>query len=305
MQKLLIGIGDLHGHYPALKALLVGLQDKYQIFEDKENSILREGVELNFTGDYIDRGNQALEIIRTLMLLTERNPSSVHQLFGNHELMALGCLDFVRNDLENGGATFPWSVHGANGGMNFLKEFGNLHDKETVNTTLNIYVQRMSRGGDIGTWIRKLEPLHFTEFYGKKILFVHAGLPTDLRDAKTLEQYVEEFKKYIVVDTSAAGGSLQKYVRNNLVGNHSVFWDRSFPRIDDESVAEDVVKRVGVDHIVIGHTPGTEIKNYFNRIFNIDVGMTPAYGENEPAAIVFKKKGIYEFYVDKGENRIV
>jgi hypothetical protein len=49
---------------------------------------------------------------------------------------------------------------------------------------------------------------------------------------------------------------------------------------------------------------GDQIVSYHNRIFDIDVGMTPRYGENEPAAIVFKKDGVYAFYAQNGEFKV-
>jgi methylenetetrahydrofolate reductase (NADPH) len=61
--RLVVGIGDLHGHYIALERLLDSLQSAYHIFRPHEPDRLRPGVTLVFTGDYIDRGDDALGII--------------------------------------------------------------------------------------------------------------------------------------------------------------------------------------------------------------------------------------------------
>jgi hypothetical protein len=51
-----------------------------------------------------------------------------------------------------------------------------------------------------------------------------------------------------------------------------------------------------VDFIVTGHTPHPGvIKCYGGRIFDIDVGMTPACGENTPQALVVSDSGILAF----------
>ncbi len=87
--RLVVGIGDLHGHYPSLERLLDSLQSAYHIFRPREPDRLRSGVTLVFTGDYIDRGDNALGIIDRLRSLGERNPGQIVTLLGNHELMAL------------------------------------------------------------------------------------------------------------------------------------------------------------------------------------------------------------------------
>jgi hypothetical protein len=44
-------LGDLHGHYPALKRILDGLQERYGVFRASGTDRLRRGVQLAFTGD--------------------------------------------------------------------------------------------------------------------------------------------------------------------------------------------------------------------------------------------------------------
>lgn len=70
VNSLLIGIGDLHGHYPALEQLLGALQESHRIFDGRTPDRLRRGVKLVFTGDFIDRGDQALAIIARLQRLS-------------------------------------------------------------------------------------------------------------------------------------------------------------------------------------------------------------------------------------------
>ena len=60
-----------------------------------------------------------------------------------------------------------------------------------------------------------------------------------------------------------------------------------------------------MDYIVVGHTPQSRIASYFNMVFFVDVGMAPAYGHKEPAAVVFKEDGVYAFYARRGEEKLV
>ena len=62
---------------------------------------------------------------------------------------------------------------------------------------------------------------------------------------------------------------------------------------------------MGVEFIVTGHTPHRAITVYGKRIFDIDVGMTPAYGENMPQALVFSRQGILGLRADGSAEEFV
>lgn len=305
-EPLLIGIGDLHGHFPALQCLLEKLDREYAIFRDVLTFKLRDGIELVFTGDYIDRGEQNLKVIKTLMRLQEENPTQVHELFGNHELLALAGLgrarDLLTTQLQDDGLFYAYqlsTVHGRNGGLAFLEEFGS-----TPRAALEDYVQRMARGGDIGSWMRKLQPLYLTEMQDQKILFVHGGIPSSLEDPQCLKDYVKDFEEHVATDSMLFASASRKFLKHPLVDGHSIFWDRQLNSLNSEEVGE-LVRNVDVDYVVIGHTPQKGITGFGDRIFNIDVGMCPTYGEGEPAAILFKSDGIYAFYARRGEEQLV
>ena len=301
MEQLLIGIGDLHGHYPALEKILYRLQEQYSIFSD--NMVLQQEVNIVFTGDYIDRGSQSLKIINTLKTLQSNN-TRIHTLFGNHELLALSDASNAANALTYDDRSldmYRQTVHGNNGGVAFVQEFAS-----TPKEAMRSYVQRISREGDVGLWIRKLKPLVLQEQYGKKILFVHGGIPKTMNSVKDLEAYAQQFSSHMSTNSTSLGKE-QKYREHPLVGGHSVFWDRELPYRGehDPSYARNTAARIGVDYIVIGHTPQEKITMFGNCVFDIDVGMTPAYGEREPCAIIFKKTGVYDFGVEHGERIMI
>jgi hypothetical protein len=78
----------------------------------------------------------------------------------------------------------------------------------------------------------------------------------------------------------------------------------SFEDADQKSI-DDICKNVQVDFLVTGHTPHQDIKVYGNRIFDIDVGMTPKCGGNTPRALMFRSDGIVGFGVDGSETPFV
>ncbi len=305
--KILVGIGDLHGHLLALERLMEGLDEEYGIFEDRHLLRLNKGVEIVFTGDYIDRGNNALGVIDALRDLEEVNPTAVRRLFGNHELMALSCKPLAQTIAcfppEEEGQMFTayaQGVHGRNGGVAFVKEFG-----VTPKEAFESYTRRIARNGDIGKWMRSLKPLHLARIGSKRVLFVHGGIPHQLDGCSLLENYLFDFDEHLRGGTTRTyGGAKRRYVEDEKVGRHSIFWDRRIPDMQKQEL-EQITKSLDVNHIVIGHTPQRVIQNYFGLAFNVDVGMSPVYGENEPAAVVFKERGVYAFYVEKGERRLV
>lgn len=304
MDELLIGVGDLHGHVVALRKLLLSLQQRRRIFLDLGSLTLSPGVKMVFTGDYIDRGNKSLEIIEMLMKLKRSNPDNVLTLFGNHELLALAGLDNARDALgyDNSLAVYSFNaVHGGNGGLEFIREFGT-----TEKEALTKYLERMSREGDIGKWMRRLLPGALEKICGKEVLFVHGGVPERINDIHGLKNELYEIAEFTKTPTEKFGGSEEKYLANKLVNARSIFWDRTFPKMSDSDAVE-VIKKLGVDYIVIGHTPNRNgiIRSYGDKIFNIDIGMSPKYGENDPGAIIFSDKGISTFYVKNGEKPVI
>ncbi len=302
---LIVGIGDLHGHYPALKRLLDSLRSRYLIFRPYEPDRLRSGVMLVFTGDYIDRGDDALGIIDRLRTLDERNPGQIITLFGNHELMALEEFDGALAVLEQCGPAgagrairdYARTNHGCSGGIQFIREFG-----RTGLPALESYVERMASGGDVGRWMRALLPCYRTQISGKKILFMHGDLHQTFRDRSRLERYLEEMRLRVMCSTKDLGGSRKKWTKLA-----DFVWDRSYstPEPISKHSVDSVCQAVGVDFIVTGHTPHYSvdgIKVYHGRIFDIDVRMTPAYGENMPQALVFCREAVVGFGADGREH---
>jgi hypothetical protein len=304
---LLAAIGDLHGHAPALEALLAALERRGGFFEAPGR--LAPGAKLVLTGDYIDRGTSALAIIARLRELRERNPGQVVTLLGNHELLALQHLDAARalagRDPGKALASYAANLHGENGGDAFVREFGGPGGEGALAS----YVERMSRGGDVGDWIRSLAPLHTDRVARRTFLFSHGDLPEALLAEGAAERYGVEVSLRMQAPSEGMGGAVLKYgdqVFTSSTG--SLFWCRDFRRLVGASprAAARVCERAGVDFIVTGHTmhPGNVV-DYGGRIFDIDVGMTPGYGRNEPQALLVTEAGIASFMANGRERTLV
>jgi len=313
--ELLVGIGDLHGRYDVLDTLMKGLNKQYEIFESE--GLLREGIGVEFNGDFVDRGPESLKVLEYAKGFCERNPAA-NAKPGNHELLALGDLDEARDILRRidsqeilpEGALAGYQIftlHGQNGGAGFIDNFG-----DTPYIAFSNYVRRMSKGGDLGDWIRELEPYSIREIRGTKVMFTHSDLTGSLGTEEAVQRFREDYRAHMQLDSSSfPGGSGEKYdPQSPLI--HGMFWDRGFRNefhlgrsFDDSlySKSKSLVDNLGVDYLVVGHTPqiNGRILNIGGRIFNIDVYM---WGNENPAAIVFDGKKVEGFYVGE-ETKVV
>ncbi len=306
---LLVAIGDLHGHYPALEALLAALARRGGVFRGGGSDRLAPGVTLVFTGDYIDRGTSALQVIDRLRRLQESNPGRVITLLGNHEILALQDLDVARalaaRDPVGGLHRYQATDHGSNGGCRFVAEF----EGEGGEPALPAYVARMSRGGDVGNWMRTLRPSFETGVAGRRFLFTHGDLPEEMLVPGAVSRYGRQVTARMALGTYGMGGAATKYGDSLFTSARaSFFWCRDFQGLRDEAsgAAEAVCRRAGADFIVTGHTMHRgRIVSYGGRIFDIDVGMTPSYGGNLPQALIASRRGIAAFDAGGGENLLV
>ena len=86
--RIIYAIGDIHGCYNLLAALLEAIvQDIGLIVEERLPLLI-------FCGDYVDRGPQTFDVITMLVWLSRLATVEVVFLRGNHESMLLGFLDY-------------------------------------------------------------------------------------------------------------------------------------------------------------------------------------------------------------------
>jgi serine/threonine protein phosphatase 1 len=85
--ELIYAVGDVHGRYDLLKALLDGIRRDCAVSAGGRRPLLI------FCGDYIDRGPQSAEVLEALVWLQKRADLQVHLLKGNHEQVLLDFID--------------------------------------------------------------------------------------------------------------------------------------------------------------------------------------------------------------------
>ena len=200
--RRILAVGDVHGHMEKLRALW-----KQIAFDDKEDMLI-------FLGDYVDRGDAPVEVLRFVRAQVERY-ENVHALCGNHEAMMLAYL----KEYGLGRTIFGhWNVWLMNGGKVTKKQLAALPAEESA--ALIAFV--------------KARPLYFrTQHSGQSVLFVHAGVhPT--REKQTSndllwirEEFFEHYRgaELIVVGhtpTQAIGGrdmsrNVPLFLPNNIV----------------------------------------------------------------------------------------
>lgn len=155
-------IADIHGEYDKFMEMLKKIR-----LSDQDT--------LYILGDVVDRGPHPVRVLRKLMEMPNVVP-----IVGNHELMAMQCLSFLREEItERSAAGFGrdklrllagWIQNGADPTM---KEFRAL-DREMQSEVLDFMD----------------EFLAYVEITagGRKYLLVHAGLG-DFRPEKRMEEY--------------------------------------------------------------------------------------------------------------------
>lgn len=85
--RLIYAIGDVHGRYDLLKALLA------RIAADVAQRAAGRRPVLVFCGDYIDRGPDAAAVLAAIGWLMQRDDYETHALIGNHEEQFLAWID--------------------------------------------------------------------------------------------------------------------------------------------------------------------------------------------------------------------
>ena len=99
--QLVYAIGDIHGCYELLRALLA------DIASDASRRAAGRTPSLIFCGDYVDRGPASNRVLDALCWLKRRSPFHVHFLKGNHEQAMLAYIadpEPIRHWVAFGGA---------------------------------------------------------------------------------------------------------------------------------------------------------------------------------------------------------
>ncbi|MFN4197039.1 MAG: metallophosphoesterase family protein [Caldimicrobium sp.] len=171
----IFAIGDIHGSYYSLKALL-------------ELIPIRWGIDyLIFLGDYIDRGPESRKVLELIINLKETYPDKVFPLKGNHEWMFErylagkdievflynGGYETLKNYIEDGKLKIP-SEH-----INFIQSlplYVEIGKYFFVHAGINPAMPLYEQSEEDLLWIRQSFYLFDSKFQ-RKIIFGHTPFP--------------------------------------------------------------------------------------------------------------------------------
>jgi serine/threonine protein phosphatase 1 len=151
-------VGDVHGRYDLLRAMLK------RIVEDFEQSRDDRRLKIVFLGDYIDRGDQSRDVLDTLKKLVSGVHLDIAALRGNHEA---ALLDFVRSPNRNR----AWLDFGA---QQTLASYGVRLPRREL-TDLDLVGIRDALAEAMGEHLEFLRSLPLMAQSGD-VVFTHAGL---------------------------------------------------------------------------------------------------------------------------------
>lgn len=255
-------ISDIHGEYNSY----INLMKSAGIIDDNLNWKFGRG-HLVVLGDLFDRGNMVTEVLWHLFGLEMQAAKAggmVHVLLGNHEILMLYKSLKYANEKYNKVVTIS--------GI----DYSNLYSEESV----------------LGTWLR-YQP---TIISINNILFVHGGVSNEM---------VRRKMKLVQINRIISDMAFRKEILSDkefedlkfLIADKGPFFYRGF--FEDKSLCENRIDSIlhfyGKSHLVVGHTPSSEIQSIFdNRIIGIDAGL----GNCQPGAMLIYKNGFfYKCYV--------
>ncbi|GMT17316.1 hypothetical protein PFISCL1PPCAC_8613, partial [Pristionchus fissidentatus] len=202
-------VGDLHGQYSDLLRIFAS-------FDEKRDGKTLPGYRNHryiFLGDYVDRGNQSVEVIMLLFMLKIKLPNKFILLRGNHETSAINKKYGLREEVDR----------------RFHPD-----DSSAVFDMLNEVFTHMPLACRLG----------------KKIMCMHGGISPKLR---TLQDIVAIPKPLIDPNTDDLARDLlwadpmiglKGWAPNNVRGISLFF---------GEDALRETMKRLGIDLVVRGH----------------------------------------------------
>ena len=279
----IVAVGDVHGDYDAF----VDVLREAELINRRRNWIAGS-THFVQVGDLPDRGpdtDKIVELIRKLEEQAEEEGGRVHALIGNHEAMnMLGDLRYVHPG--------EYEAFRSNRSRQYRDNYYQLTvqqrqqaDPEFVATDefRSEFDQRFPLGyvehriawaadGEIGSWVLE----HNAVIKINRMLFLHAGL-----SPAVLGMSLDD---------------INNQIRHELAGNlgeepglseseDGPLWYRGLAQNDEaleQGHVDALLEFYDVDHIVLGHTPGTGVilPRFEGAVLIIDAGMSAYYGSH-------------------------
>lgn len=229
---------DLHGQYQVTVQLL----QAHQILDSELNWSFGDG-HLVLAGDLMDRGDKVTELLWLFYRLDQQAQAAggrLHLLLGNHETMVL------YNDLRY------------------------IHPKyRQVEQLLGVsYSELFNDDTVLGRWLRSKPVL----VQLNDMLIMHAGVHPDYLALGMSRQEVNEaYRQSLGIPRAEL---MEQPLLAFLYGRLGPLWFRGYFRERDAVTAaqvEDLVQRLGVHHLVVGHTSMDGVYQHFDgRVYSVD-----------------------------------
>ena len=290
-----VALGDVHGDYDALVAILrdAGLVDQKSRWSGGKAHLVQ-------TGDLLDRGPDSRKVMELMMALEKQAAKAggrVHSLLGNHEAMNIyGDLRytspgeyaaFKTGDSERVRDAFrerEWQAMPRPPTPEDKKKWEAEHPLGWVEHRMQFGLE-----GTYGKWLRnkntlvKINDSVFlhgglsAKFAGRSVAQLNAAIRAELKDVAQLK-----------MDSSV------------LTDPDGPLWYRGLAQETGPEMlplAIRLTEALGVRRIVIGHTPtpGAVLPRLDGRVVSIDVGMSAYYGSHR-ACLVIEGDKVYAMH---------
>lgn len=236
--KKYAAVSDVHGQYDVLVDLLIA----HQVVDSTLTWTYGDG-HLVIVGDVLDRGPKATEALWLLYRLEAEAKAAggqVHLLLGNHELMVM---------------------HG---------DVGYIHKKYryTAGISRTPYPDFFKQETVLGRWLRSKSVSVVLNDIG----FVHGGFsPAVLAQDLSIAKINDVFRTKIVPSTELEASADK--LTSLLYFDNGPLWYRGYANPDgfDEKTADELLQKLGLQTIVVGHTSMPKIVSIHNeKILLID-----------------------------------
>lgn len=262
-------LGDIHGQYDRmLKNLLNhGVINKQLKWNWGKGHLV-------FVGDIFDRGNKVTETLWLIYRLeqeAEKAGGQVHITFGNHELMVLNKDNrYIARDYK----------HLCN---NLGLDYDALFHPNSV----------------LGEWLRSKNSM--TKI--NDILFVHGGISKkQVESGMTPEQVNALMRQYLLAGSNAENE--EEYTQ--ILKSFGPFWyrgyfmDRSKYKKITENELDNILEKLNVSRIVVGHTENEILSASFNgKIIDVNI---PLADDSIPNQALLIEKGKF-YHLSENNNR--
>jgi calcineurin-like phosphoesterase family protein len=309
-----VAVGDVHGAFDGFLSVLAftGIVDDKGHWAGGQAHLVQ-------TGDVLDRGPQAPQVLDLLMRLegeARKAGGEVHALLGNHEVMnMLGDLRYVNAEEyklfvtpESESLRQRFLESALERAQKNAKAGGEAFDAAAFRAKLLEqappgFVERtqaFSAEGKYGKWLRQ----HSVMVKINGVVFMHGGLTPEVA-ALGCDAVNRTVRREITDDIDK---TLKEPLATLAASESGPLWYRGLAKEDETTflpTVERVLQLVGARAIVLGHSvtgTGRITPRFGGRVVGIDVGLSGAYGGHLGALEVKADGSMAAVYQDRRED---